>query len=92
MDEKRRNEILEVLKGHFFTLDDLKALCRRLEVDWQSLPHQAKTTLAEGLVDFMEARSRVGELEAAVREALPEIDRSPFDHAPGQAAGGGDEY
>ena len=79
MDEKRRNEIFEYLKGHLFTLDDLKALCLRLEVDWAAFPHQAKTALAAALLEFMDAQDRVGELEAAVRQARPEIDRSPFD-------------
>ena len=53
-----------------FGLDELRALCLDLDVDYDSLPGDGKTGKVVGLVDHMRRQCRIPELTAALATAL----------------------
>jgi len=66
------SQFRELLVEHF-GLEDLKALCEDLNVDYESLPGEGKAGKARELVAYLKRRDRLTQLGAAIRRTRPDI-------------------
>lgn len=63
-----------------YTLDELKALCTRLDIDYEELPGKTRTAKARDLTEYLSRRSRLLELFIILNRERPHLDLSPCFH------------
>ena len=80
------NEMVEparlflLLSGERLSLNDLKDVCLLINVDWDTLPGDAKGDKARALIQHMQRRGTLGELRDALLTLRPDLT-SLFDEA-----------
>jgi hypothetical protein len=63
-----------------FTLDEIKTLCARLDIDYEELPGKTRTAKARDLTEFLSRRGRLLELFILLNRERPHLDLSPCFH------------
>jgi hypothetical protein len=62
-----------LLSGPRISPEDLQDLCFTLQVDWDNLPGGPKSAKARAMIQYFNARGRLGELVAALRAQRPDL-------------------
>lgn len=72
-----KSELAEVLQRRL-TLEEIRNICFDLSIDFEELEGQTKSTKVISMIEFLDRRERLGDLQALVTRKRPDIELDAY--------------